>query len=714
MPRTSLAHLVLLACLAACPASEYPPLAAIDYDTVFLTNGSNLVGLITEELPEGAVRLRQISQTSGSGALISADQIQRIERRCTLASALRRRGELAIAAGDWFEVQRTLRFALERKPNVSATAADLEQALRTEAVGLAEKALVLRPVPELAALAVAMAEARSDWPAVVRAARAGLGGDANWTAGYEALARALTATGSEQDLRALLKEWLDRQPTSREANRLFAGLAEKDGDLRGALRAYQKGFDLYKDPQAAVGFARLALRRGDTGEADRAARWLLEQQEATAAAKTLFGSALVARIASGAPGDLAEAVSAFQSALADPGLDPGLADLARYNLAWAHWRSGRQGEAVKLWRDCKDPAAKVALAVAQGRPADAGAAPPALRALAAEHNAILDLRSGRTDQALAALDPGSSRRHGFLALTARVVATNGAGEAVKQLMSHPGAESSRWQAWGHLSQGRLNEAEAALSQLPATDGYAIACQVYLALLRKDQAAARRWYERLTESSDPPRDYVNRLRPEFDSANDEVVREGFDWPDPDTVPIGWQAEAPGTGIRIHPDNGRLVLEGVQAEGSSAPSQAWRMVSAQRFRSAQVDLDLSTAGNATCGLLLMDETRRQGLALGVRGANAVWRRLAEGKWDAWQPLGDAFKPGQPARLRIEVEGGTFYAVPIDRPQDRLPLPGAGPGRSDGLWAIGVFGQADPKTSWRMSADDLILQIRPVSKK
>jgi tetratricopeptide (TPR) repeat protein len=694
--------LVAVFALAGAAEAERTPLIAIEYDRIHLTSGQNLMGLVVAEDNNGTLKIEVPGQKNVQS--LPKAMWTTIERRRSLAGAIQRRGDEAIAAADWVDVARVMRFANERQQVAEgANDAALTSAAEVREAGLivATKALAARPLGDVAALALPLAEAAGQPGRIIAIAKAGIAADPNWSAGHAALVKAFRAAGDAAATEAAVATWLARQPTALAANRELATVAEERGDLKTAQEAWRKGYDLHQDLDCALGLARTAMRRGDPVEAERAARVLVESPRYATAGRVFLGAALLRREA-----DLPIATTALEQALAAPDLDPELADVARYDLGLLRARGGKMPEAEALWRQVKHPAAKLALARLGNERLDPAQMPPALRALASEQEAVSALLVGDPAPAMR-LDPKATRRAWELQQYAQVLRTKGAEESLKTIASLTSIEAQRWVAWGHLTAGRLAQAEAVLERLPPNDGWAISARVFIAAERKDDVAARDWYARLATADAPPSDYVARLAAEFASANDEELHETFDWPDAEVAPTGWQASAPGTGIRIRARDGRLVLDGTQdAEGVS---RVYRLVQADRLRGAQVMLDNTGVSLGTVALEILDEARANGVALGSQDGKPGWRELKAGAWGPWTQLPFTLAPG--TALRLEADAGRLWATPLADPAHRVSVSNL---RPEGAWAIGISVTAPSGVTLSLAADDLIIQLRPATRR
>ncbi len=734
--------------LHAAENAERVPLTAVEYDTIWLTNGGQLVGLIVGTQADGAMRVERFGKPT---TLVPKAEITRYERRQTLAEAVSRRGDQAIAANDWLDLQRTLRFAVDRpaevKPSevkptdvktdpapvnpvvdptkgptdpqptvkpIKKPAADA--GVKDAAIMVAQKALTKKPTTEIAALAILLLTEKQDLDGVLGAAQLGVTADPNWTPGYEAQARIFIERKQDERMKALVKIWLERQPTAFQANRYLAKFSETTGDLRVAAEAYRKGFDLHQDWESALGYARCSLKRGDRNECMRAAKTLIEKNQLVAPAKVWLASALLKPAKAEAEPDASAQQATAQQAtdLLTAGLagelDAETADVARYNLGLLHERAGRPDEARKLWTQIAGPMGAVALAHLNREPITSEGLPPAMKAFTAEHNAAIDLENSRWQSVATGFDQKASRRAQFLGQIAMLLKNAGSDESLHNLSTTAGEESLRWQAYGLMLQSRSKDGEAMLDKLPVTDGWAIACRVYLASARKDEAGARSWLKRLDGATGVPKKYAAELLAEFASANDEETIETFDeWPTTDSVPTGWEVSAHGTNIVAHGREQRLVFEGTQA--GTEPTSVYRQARSDRLRSVSVKLDLSDMKNATGGLEVIDEKRLNGLQVGASGGKVVWRAAEKGTWGPWTPA-DLPAVGSTAALRIELAKGVLYVALADHPTDRKAVT-AGLGRGEFV-AVGIFGVADPGTAWTLMADDFAIQLNPATRR
>ena len=719
IPSRTLASSVLL-CLALgafAVEEERLPLTAVEYDTIYTRNGEQIPGTIVGTQADGSVRIDRVGRPT---TLVPKVEIIRTTHRQTLPEAVSRRGEQALAAEDWGDLQRVLRFALEKQPEAKPTEPKVEpnnlkptvdvQSIKDAAIALGQKALAKKPLTDVANLTVALLWEKQDLDGVLGVAQAGLAADPNWTPGYEYQAKIFILRKQDDRMKALVKIWLERQPTTPLGNRYLAVIAESAGDLRTAAEAYRKCFDLHQDWESALGYARCSLKRGDHQECIRACTALIAKGQLVGPAKAWLGSA---KLGSNVPELQAQAQADLEAALAENDTDqlhlPAM-ELARYNLGLIYARSGRGDDARKLWSQVNSAMGAMALAQLDRKPISADGLPSSLAGFIATHNASIELENKKWQGVLGGgFDTSSSRRAIFLSQVATLLKSSGSDDSLHNLSATPGEESTRWQAYGLMLQSRFKDAEILLDKLPVTDGWAIASRVYIAAARKDDAAAKSWLKRLDGATGVPKAYAQLLAAELASANDEVANESFDWPDEETVPTGWDVSAPGTNIIARAKDGQLELTGSQLGTES--TCAFKLVLAERLRSIDLKLDTTDLGAATGGLQLVDDKRENGIQLGVTGTRVVWRAAEKGNWGPWADSGLPAVARQ-STLRLELDKGRLYAALAENPVNRVPLT-ASLGQSDRL-SVGIFGVAEPGVTWTLHADDLSIQLRPMARR
>jgi tetratricopeptide (TPR) repeat protein len=698
-----IAHALVVAGLAfafagpLAAADGYLELLVRDYDTIVLKNGAGtILGKITVINSDGSMMVEEIGRPGAR--TIQANQIERTEFHLTAAKVVEKRGAQALAKNDIDDVVKTLRWVDENATKYPET--------KEAALALGEKAVAKAPTnTALGSRVIAMYLAQEKTKEAEALARKLVQADPRYNEGYEFVAKALEADPTrEEELKTWLNDWLKIQPTALRPNKYLAGLYERTGQLRQSQEAYRKCWTLHKDQDCGLGYARVSLRRGEVEKALDAATQLAAVPDLADEAKAIAGSAKLAQ------GDLAGATTLLQDALLGKlGDDSG--KLVRYNLGYAMLRANQPAKARELWKDLGTPVAALALACLERKPFEQveSLPTPALKQLAKELNAAVGLE-GREFALAGALDPSVSKRAQFLSQVAKVLQTGGSEASVREVAQTPGAESLRWQAYGHLLAGRTKECEAALAQLPADDGHALAYRLTMADAAKDQNRAIDLLKRLAASPSTPRDWLARVMTIYDSANDEFKDETFDWPEGDAPSAGWQFASPGTGIRIHVGGGQLLLDGVQTASADAVSRAWAMVRQDRLKQVKLELDISKVGNATAGLEVLDGARQNGIALGVRGDSRIaWRELKGGMWGQWQNLEWQLQ-GTKAALCIDYNNGRVLAFLAEEPTQKLAL---GPGLSmpSPELCIGVFGTADPGVEWKLAADGMQVYLRPV---
>ncbi len=660
------------------------------YDTVFLKVGGTDIGNIIEIDGDGNVVLEG---TSGRRR-IEAKNISRIETRRTVEQVVEQRGAQALARGDVEDALKTIRWAAREKKQP-------EPALK-----LAEAAIAKKPDHQvLGALTIELYKELGQSAKVEALARKMLKADPHWSVGYEIVSQVLQADAArESDLRDWLNDWNRAQPTAFLPNKYLAQMFEKTGDLKLAQEAYRKCWTLHKDQDSGLGFARVALKRGDTAKALEAAKTLTSDPKYADEAKAITGSAKLAM------GQLDEAEALLKEAVAGT-LSDDSKQYAIYNLGFIHLHNNRAAEAREQWKQLTTPVADLALACLERRPFDGVESLPSvgLKQLAKELNAAVGLEHGQFAVA-GALDPTSSRRALFLTQVAKVLQSVGSEASIRELAGTNTVESLRWQAYGHMLAGRYRECEQLLTALPENDGYALAYRLLIADARKDQNKALDAYKQLAASPNAPREWVARTAAIFESANDEFKDEQFDWPAGDTPQSGWQYKMPGTGIRIHAKDGKLWFEGTQAVTADPVSHAFFLVRQERLRSVKLMLDLSAVGTGTGGLEVLDESRTTGVHLAVRGdSRLAWRAVkGAGAYGAWEPL-DLQIQGTNATLGIEYVNGRVLAFVGDDAAKKYPL-GQTTFQSTML-TVGIFGEAEPGDAWKLAADSMQIQLRPV---
>lgn len=662
----------------------------IGHDTIFLKAGGTSIGTLESVDGDGNM---VIVEPSGRRR-IEAKNILRHDPPRTVEQVVEIRGAQALARGDIEDALKTIRWAAREKKNPEA------------ALKLAEAAIAKKPDHQvLGALTIELYKELGQSAKIEVLARKMLKADPHWSEGYEVITQVLQADAArETDLRDWLNEWNRAQPTAFLPNKYLAQMFEKSGDYKLAQEAYRKCWTLHKDQDSGLGFARVALKRGDTAKAMDAAKTLTDDPKYADEAKAITGSAKLAM------GQLDEAEALLKDAVAGT-LSDDSKQYAIYNLGFIHLHNNRAAEAREQWKKLTTPVADLALACLERRPFEGvdSLPSPGLKQLAKELNAAVGLERGQFAVA-GALDPTSSRRALFLTQVAKVLQSVGSEASIRELAGTSTVESLRWQAYGHMIAGRYRECEQILGGLPENDGYALAYRLLIADARKDQNKALDSYKQLANSPNAPREWLAKTAAIFESANDEFKDEQFDWPAGDTPQSGWQYKMPGTGIRIHAKEGKLWFEGTQAVTEDPVSHAFFMVRQERLRSVKLTLDLSMVGGATGGLEVLDDTRTAGVHLAVRGdSKLAWRVVkGAGAYGAWEPL-DLQIQGTSATLGIEYANGRVLAFMGDDAAKKYPL-----GQvtfQSAMLTIGIFGEAEAGEAWKLAADQMQIQLRPV---
>lgn len=694
MRRTSGPAVALLAGLlaVALPAAEYPPLMETPLDTVWLTGGQPVHGIIKEVRENGAV----VIDANGIVQEYPKSRYERIDPKVLPGDSVQKRAVAILAARDWDDVLRTVNWAIKRNA-------------RKEALELARAALVAEPAqPRLAEVALGLlseGEQKADPKVVEEIVRSVLKADSRWRSGRKLLVQAMTDQGGrDEEVEAALAEWLIFAPTDPEPLKAMVAIREKKGDTRGAMVMMRRLWESSKDGAAGIAYARLQMRLGDVPRALEVANQLLDQEATARPAKAIAGSAqLIA-------GRNEDAEPLLRAAV-EGELPEDLAPIARYNLGLACYRLGKRDEARTIWAALDHPMARFGLAVLDRQPV-ADLEP--LQAIVSQvhlHNALLDGEKRPGGVAL----PDEIKTHPtpasrFLQAVMAAFRPGAGTEAVRALNAFPGPASLRWQAYAYLVGKRYDEAIAVLDQLPPEDGHGIAYRLHIALERKDTSAAGELWTRLQASANPPRDWMARMQLVFDAANNESLHERFDL-EGATPPSGWVYNAFGTGIMVHQQGGRLWLEGKQRKSSEAVTRAWRLVKQDRLKRILADIDLAAVGTATAGIEILDGQRRTGVALGVKADRSMqWRQrvAANGTWSDWTPL--AMKAGDGlVKLALEYSGGQVKVFQVEAP-DKLERLGEWDGRGgkSNELCVSLFGTADEGQEWKVGVDEIRIEL------
>jgi tetratricopeptide (TPR) repeat protein len=660
------------------------------FDTIYLRSGSPELGTNLQVDGEGNYSFDGVN----GRRRVEKKEVLRIEPHRTVEAVVQKRGDQALARGDIEDALATMRWGRDKKSPEAA-------------IKLAEKAIEKFPDHVvLTKLAIEFYKENNQAAKIESHARRLLKLDSHWSEGYEIITEILKAdTAREADLRDWLNQWNTAQPTAFPPNKYLADMYEKTGDYKLAQEAFRKCWTLHKDLESGIGYARVSLKRGDTTKAMDAAKTLIADPKYADEAKAIMGSVKLAM------GQLEEAETFLKEALGGT-LSAYSTQYATYNLGYIQLRNNKVGEARELWKKLTTPVADLALACLERRSFDQvdSLPSPELKQLAKELNAAVALEQGQFAVA-AALDPNASKRSGFLTQVAKVLQSVGSVQSVRELSLVNTPESLRWQAYGHMLAGRYRECETVLDALPENDGYALAYRLLIADARKDQNKALDYYKKIAASPNVPREWLAKAAATFEAANDEFKDEQFDWPEGDTLQTGWQTNTPGTGIHIHAKEGKLWFDGRQAVSADPVSHAFVMVRQDRLRQVKLTLDLSGIATATGGLEVLDESRTQGVQLAVRGdSRLAWRAVkGVGAYGKWEPI-DLQIQGTTVTLAIDYKNGRVMAfMPADSSK-KYPLGEASIDQTANL-SIGIFGEAEAGVDWKLAADSMQVQLKPV---
>lgn len=685
--------LVLLV-LAALGAEELPPLAVVPHDTLVLKSGDPVTGKVVETKPDGTIIFLEVGRNRPLP--FAPGQFAELVPSQSASQAVQNRGKVQLQRKDALGLRQTVQWG---RKNAASDAA----------LALALSAHQILPADiDLGGLAIELlveaGRAAEAEPIALRLLQA----NPRFEPAYIALVNLYQEAGRNAELATLTTEFLTRLPSSPTANRVKAQLNETV-NLKAAHEAYRNNWELHQDPIAGLGYMRTAMRLGNYRQALKTATALIEANQQIAPAAAYAGAAKLAL------GDTAAAQDFFAQALSDDEqLDAETKALALYNQGVAFYRSDKPVEARKAWATLATPAAALALAIVDHQPIDPATVgkDPRLLALVREHNACIALENRQADKALTHLDLNNPR-HRFLAQVAEVQRSNGSQPSLRALAGHDTLESRRWQVYGLLLARQWSAAEIALDQLPEDDGYGAIYRIYAAAGQKDVAKAKALFRALDQVKGAPADYVAMLAAEYASDNDQLMIEEFDWVEGETLGSGWQVSAPGTNIRVHASSGALIFAGEQTASEDNVTRAWRMVAADRFKSAIAAFDITGIGQAVTGMELLDSERANGVALGILADNKLgWRALKNGVWGSWQDLHQRVDGTKP-QLRIEVTAGRLFVVPSAEPPQRFAL-GETLMPASGFLSLSLFGSAEPGSAWRVAVDRLETQFKPVTKR
>ncbi len=570
---------------------ERTPLVVRKQDEVHLKDGTTVSGRITDDLPDNGVVVKIVGS---SPIQIPGEKISYIMRKQTASMAVRSRGREDLNAGDNADLERRLRARW-------GLANDAHDA----AIKLAHDAIDTHPSTELAERLVPILLDTGDSQSVLDLLSAQIKAKPDWSKGYELKAQVLKSLGRNNDLSQLVDQWLAMDPSAQTPLRFRADAAEMSGDLRTARDSYFKLFDLHQDWASGVGFARTTLRMGNAAEALETVQKLIQANQQVGEAKAIGGAALLVL------GDEQKAKAMLTEAAASRVLES--AAFVAYDLGLILYRHGDLNGAEAMWKPLTLPAAQLGLAMIDGREFS-GALPPELVPVQAEYNLSIDLESKKFEQAQALLDKVRPSRRDFLAQVTDLKVPSE--DKIKALQSTPGDESLHWQLYGDVQLRHWAAAETVLSQLPANDGYAAVCRVYMAAARRDLAGAKALFEKARESANPPKEYLSELAHEFEGVP-ETVSERFDVAFEELASREWTAYTPATGITLDTKNNMLVFSGTQATSQDAVSSLMRPVPGTSLRFAMAIFDIGDLNGASGGIMLLDKARANGVAFGVMG-------------------------------------------------------------------------------------------------
>jgi tetratricopeptide (TPR) repeat protein len=663
----------------------YPPLVESPVDTVWLSESRPLQGKIDDERPDGTLVLT----VDGVTQTLNAKQYVRIEHRCMADEAVKRRATAALAARDWDDVVRTVRWGVQHHADVAVVDAVLEAiaVMPTQTV-LAEVALGVwaeKPDP-----------AREE--ALVRTV---LRADVHWRLGRQHLVKLLMAAKRDDDAMTALRDWLQVAPAELEAIRPLAGLEEQRGNLRVAVELWRRGWEGRQDGVSGIAYARLLVRRGEPERAAEVAIALQARADTAAAGRGLLGAVRTVQ------GRTDEALPLLAAALTGD-LSPDLAAMVRYDQALCWWRQGRMAEARAAWSELSLPEAAQAVATVDRQPlpqADVQGAPGLSADRIALHNTMLALERDPT----APLPAEVVRQPGRPAQLVRAVSTAFAGTLapsdLRLLVAIEDPVALRWQAYAHLVAKRYDQALAVLARLPENDGYALAYRLHIATERRDVAMATALWRRVQDAPDAPHAWLARVAPGFDAVDRVNVQEGFDQ-EGVAPPSGWTYLAPGTGIQLYQRGGRLWFDGEQRLGG-AVTRACRTVMTTDLRRVVARFDVAGLASAIIGIEIMDTSRMNGIAVGVRSDGAqAWRECRQGVWSPWTTLSERQRPGM-AMLAVDCSRGSVRLMLPSEPDKPRRL-GAWSGADQKELSVALFGSADAGARWKGGVDDVRIEL------
>jgi hypothetical protein len=678
------ALLIAAACAGLAALDEW---REIPYDTIQFANGTERKGTIVEERTDGTVVFKE-DRADGT-ATYAKDAYRSVAYRRMAPEIVASEGKRLLEAGNDAMLARLFRWGLEHNAVDAATR-------------LAVDALKRRPgARELLAVTLPALAAKGEHAVVEKLARAGVQADPHWDDGNQYVVAALLGQARNADALIYARDWLARSPTALRANLMVAEAEEQGGDARSARERWRKTWELHKNLDGALGFARCSLAVGAYPDAKRAGEALVAAGHQPAESRAWLAGACAAL------GEDSRSAQLLDGLKADE-LSAKGRQAAEYARGLIAFRQGRLDEAARQWEGVGTPAADLAAAIARRKePTRVDALSEELRPAARLMAISARIEGKRAKEALSVIDPNLVGRHAFLFRAAKVLESGGSAEAVREVGAARTPEAARWQLYGHLIANRLAEAEAVAASLGPADGYAAACRIYLAAAKGDPEGARALFRVAQGQKGAPAAYLAELGKRYADADDIVQSEPFDWPEGDLLASGWEGSAPGTDIRIHAKGGRLLFDGTQKEAGI--SRAGLLVPGARLRSARLLFDLSAAGSATAGLELLDAARKNGIAIAARPGSAklAWRQLVQGAWSTWSDL--PFPAAVVTGIALDRSGDRIFAVDPANPVNRQQLSDV-LGKIQGDWWLGAFTEAEPGSALALAVDELVIRLRP----
>lgn len=666
------------------------PLRARDHGMVVLPHGESRPGIIESVAPDGTLLFRE-GGPGGPAIRYQREQYRAYYHPLSAAEIVRRNGAVLLESGreePTVDIRRTLAFGRQ-------------QGVEDEVRALARAALARFP-GDIRLVADCVAILRED-PEAAQAVESGLGRALDehprWSEGYAILAEIYQQEERSDELEALSRRWLERNPAHPEALRLAARFYEQADNRAEAREAYRKLWTFHQDPLAGIGFVRSSLEAGRPAEALEAAHALAGSEHDDGVCAALIGTAA-------AHAGEAEAARHLEEALA-AGLQGRAAAIAAHNLGVLRYRADDASAAEQLWTQADLPASRLAVAIARRRALDPAQMPEGpLRQSARELGAALALEERDEAAARRLLGEAVGPRPTLLRHIADLIRSGGDEASLRTLARDGGTEARHWLLFAHLSARRYDEAQRVLDTLGERDGYAAVCRIFIARERGERERARMLWQGLDGLDSAPADYVMRLAAAFAAEGDELRHYDFDWPDGYVLAAGWAAQSEGSGVAVRVEGGQLVFAGTQALAAEGVVRAWTLTQRLRLRRVGTVLDLGGIGEAAAGLALADEDWQNGVAIGVQGNGRLgWRSLRQGRWAAWRDLGGQHQ-GRQAELSLDYDARSGRIIAVLGEQ-QSPLPWDGQLAGEHL-AVGILGQGPAGATWRLAVEELSIQI------